>query len=1007
MTFSCVSATAESDSRHPQDVRRSDTPRWVYLFFAGTCLWSADVCDAQIQVNAYIPSASVNVSNGQPTFNPGQVFIVDTATNQVVGSPISVGLLPAGVTVTPDGRYAYITNNGSGTISVIDTASQTAVGSIKVAPGPIGIAASPNASLVFATSPGTIFANSFDGQTVSVIDKGTNALVGSLTSGTGPIGVAFTPDGTQAYIANSGSNSVSVINTASNVVALSIPVGNSPTGVAITPNGQYAYVANQNQNNAGLPGTVSVIATAAKDVVHTIDVGNSPTGVAITPNGQYVYVTNMNNNNGDSNRISAGTVSVISTATNTVVGTITVGQSPIGVSVTPDGKYVYVSNSNIGNIGNSGPLVGIVSVISTVTNTVVASTPLGTVNLSFGSFISPNILVARGGPLLIGNDAGLTALGFQQFVNFNGGAIKLTGDWVTSRMVSLLSQGGTIDTNSFNATLSAKIINSGSLTKIGAGTLTLSGDNTFSGGTVLDAGTLVVASPQALGLGDVVVNGGVLRADPQPINVKGDYTQNTGGTLQLGIGGSAAGQYDFLNVNGHATLGGTLDLISLGGFQPKVGDKLTLAIAGSGISGQFAEVVGSFAVFSLDLLYGQNTVVLEFSGTDFAAFAQTPNQLTVAKQLDHVAADPRESELISFLENEPLANLPADFEKISPDSLTALYEISFSAANVQAANLENRLAEIRSGSSGFSSSLSVSNAPGTMTEGKDGKAVIEGKSVLAPSPENKWGVWISGTGNFVNVSGDGNAKGYDFVTGGVTLGVDYRLSKYFAIGIAAGYAYTGTNLTGNGSINVNSGKAGVYATYFKGGFYLNGYVGGGYNSYDTRRTALVGNATGNTDGGEFNAFVGTGYELRYGAWTFGPIGSLQYTYVDFSGFAENGSLAPLRIESQSQDSLRTNLGLSASYTWKAGKVEITPNVRASWQHEYLYSALPIDAQFASGGGSIFTVNGPALGHDSALIDAGLNVQWTPTIGTYFGYNGQVGRGNYDLNGVLCSVHISF
>src|SRR5208337_2082990 len=124
-------------------------------------------------------------------------------------------------------------------------------------------------------------------------------------------------------------------------------------------------------------------------------------------------------------------------------------------------------------------------------------------------------------------------------------------------------------------------------------------------------------------------------------------------------------------------------------------------------------------------------------------------------------------------------------------------------------------------------------------------------------------------------------------------------------------------------------------------FYLNGYIGGGYNSYDTRRDALNGNAIGNTDGGEFNAFVSGGYEFHYGGWTFGPIASLQYTYVDFSDFTESGSLAPLRIESKSQDSLRTNLGLSASYTWKAGSVLVTPNVRASWQHEYLYGALPI------------------------------------------------------------------
>jgi len=123
----------------------------------------------------------------------------------------------------------------------------------------------------------------------------------------------------------------------------------------------------------------------------------------------------------------------------------------------------------------------------------------------------------------------------------------------------------------------------------------------------------VAASPQALGLGDVVVNGGVLRTDPQPINVKGNYTQKAGGTLQLGIEGSTAGQYDFLNVTGHTTLDGTLQKISLGGFPPKVGDKLTLVTAGGGISGQFASVFDPFSALVLtDLVYGQNALLLEF-----------------------------------------------------------------------------------------------------------------------------------------------------------------------------------------------------------------------------------------------------------------------------------------------------------------------------------------------------------------------------------------------------------
>ena len=57
-------------------------------------------------------------------------------------------------------------------------------------------------------------------------------------------------------------------------------------------------------------------------------------GVAITPDGAYAYVTNY----------TTYTVSVISTATNTVTATVTVGSDPYGVAVTPNGAYVYVTN---------------------------------------------------------------------------------------------------------------------------------------------------------------------------------------------------------------------------------------------------------------------------------------------------------------------------------------------------------------------------------------------------------------------------------------------------------------------------------------------------------------------------------------------------------------------------------------------------------------------------------------------------------------------------------------
>jgi YVTN family beta-propeller protein len=58
-------------------------------------------------------------------FNSGTVSVIDAATNTVVGLPIAVGTIAPGVAVTPDGKKVYVTNPGSNTVSVIDTATNT------------------------------------------------------------------------------------------------------------------------------------------------------------------------------------------------------------------------------------------------------------------------------------------------------------------------------------------------------------------------------------------------------------------------------------------------------------------------------------------------------------------------------------------------------------------------------------------------------------------------------------------------------------------------------------------------------------------------------------------------------------------------------------------------------------------------------------------------------------------------------------------------------------------
>jgi outer membrane autotransporter protein len=97
----------------------------------------------------------------------------------------------------------------------------------------------------------------------------------------------------------------------------------------------------------------------------------------------------------------------------------------------------------------------------------------------------------------------------------------------------------------------------------------------------------------------------------------------------------------------------------------------------------------------------------------------------------------------------------------------------------------------------------------------------------------------------------------------------------------------------------------------------------------------------------------------------------------------------------------------ASYGWHVDSVLLIPSVTAAWEHEYLYSALPITVSSIQFPGAAATLVGPNEGHDSAIINAGIGTQWTPRISTYVGYQGQLGRDHYNSNAVTGNVSFSF
>jgi len=88
-------------------------------------------------------------------------------------------------------------------------------------------------------------------------------------------------------------------------------------------------------------------------------------------------------------------------------------------------------------------------------------------------------------------------------------------------------------------------------------------------------------------------------------------------------------------------------------------------------------------------------------------------------------------------------------------------------------------------------------------------------------------------------------------------------------------------------------------------------------------------------------------------------------------------------------------------------VVVAPYLKATWEHEFKYSALPITAGLAEFAGPDETFVGPVEGQDSAVLSAGVSVQWTSAISSYVGYDGQLGRGRYDSNAVTGGVRVSW
>ncbi|MFA5183061.1 MAG: autotransporter domain-containing protein [Syntrophales bacterium] len=612
-----------------------------------------------------------------------------------------------------------------------------------------------------------------------------------------------------------------------------------------------------------------------------------------------------------------------------------------------------------------------------------------------------------------------------------------------------LEVNGTFDLQgAYDSTIDGVLAGTGKFLKSGPGTLTINGDgSTFTGETSLSRGQINIGANGKLGGKTYVYAGTILAGTGQigALNNNGkvkpgngsvgtlkltqfgaspaaDYAQGSGGTLTVAVVTPTSNS--LLQAQGSATLDGTLETLWQGSSIPH-NKTLFGAIlsAAAGVSGRFANLVGNKISPTLFFQpqYDRATEVYLMTWRDYATSdlvsSLTGNQRAISQMLNPLvnSATGDLDTVLDKIDNLTTnAQVAAAFDQLSPIAGVAYTNMTSGVASFQAGNVASRLGDLRAGAQGFSFqglenldflAANSSRQPFLLASNSDD---LQGMIPVEPDPS--WGFFVKGNIVQGDQKNTAEQRGYDFKNGGLTLGTDYRFSERFVGGVLFGMNAAKSWINDAGStVKLDGYTLGVYGTYFREAFYIDGQAGYGWNSFDnSRRIVFPGidrTATAKPSGGQTTAYGGTGYDYQFGSWTIGPALTFQYLSMVMNGYTEAGADSlNLQVDRQTTESYQGSAGVKGAWNWTQDKLKIVPRLWAFYRHEF-GNVNPATMAALAQGSSAFTIESIAPERNYFNVGTGVNIQWSDNVLAYLNYEAQLGQSNYSAQSITLGLRI--